>query len=166
MVHNDCFLHIEKITIDNVLRSFQFKLLHRIIYVNDKLFLFNITQTTICDFCNDAEDSIEHRFWKCRKAQEIWGNISRWYTTKTNSQVDIQYHHVVSNKSPYLLLDFVILSTKYYIYKCFLGKCKPSLENLIREIKHLEAIEKDIAVRKGKIDAHNNKWKELTTIGY
>ena len=40
------FTHIFNITTDNVLRTFQFKLLHKIIYFNDMLYIFNISNTT------------------------------------------------------------------------------------------------------------------------
>ena len=69
----------------NVLRSFQFKILHRIIYFNDKLFLFNISDAG-CDFCHEADDSIEHRFWKCGNSQKLWNDILQWYNGLTNLQ--------------------------------------------------------------------------------
>ena len=78
------FRHINNITIDNVLRSFQFKILHRILYFNDKLFLFSITSDAGCDFCHEADDSIEHKFWKCRNSQKLWNHILQWYNELTN----------------------------------------------------------------------------------
>jgi len=162
-IDNDWFLHIEKITIDNVMRSFQFKLLHRIIYFNDKLYLFKLVNNSECDFCNEYTDSIEHRFWQCRISQRLWNNVVQWYINLTNEYVTLNYLHVVSNMCNSELLDFVVLSTKYYIYKCFLSKTNPSIQSLIREIKSLELIEKDIAIRKDKKHIHEKKWKVLAT---
>ena len=158
------FRHINKITIYNVLRSFQYKLLHRIIYFNDKLLLFNIANTNKCDFCNDETDSIEHRFWQCRITKELWSEIMQWYNQLANTNMKCTYALVISNNSNFILLDFIILSTKYYIYKCFIAKSRPTLENLVNEIKYFENIEKDIAIRRNKIETHKTKWKMLATV--
>jgi len=162
-LNNSCFLHIEKITIDNVLRSFQFRILHRIIFFNDKLYLFNIVNNAECDFCHESVDSIEHRLWQCKVSQQIWKDILDWYNTITNSHATLNYYMLISNICTSELLEFVVLSTKYYIYKCFLSKNKPTLPKLIIEIKLLELIEKDIAIRKNKILTHENKWQMLAT---
>jgi hypothetical protein len=162
-IDNDWFLHIEKITIDNVMRSFQFKILHRIIYFNDKLYLFRLVNNSECDFCKEYIDSIEHRFWQCRISQCLWDNVIQWYNNLTNEYVNLNYLQVVSNICNSELLDFVVLSTKYYIYKCFLSKTKPCMQSLIREIKSLELIEKDIAIRKDKKHIHEKKWNVLAT---
>jgi len=157
------FKHINNITIDNVLRSFQFKVLHRIIYFNDKLFLFKVSNETSCDFCNETSDSIEHRFWECRKVQELWKDIIKWYSELTESQITLSYKEIISNLCGDNLLNFVVLYTKYYIYKCFLAKNDLSIHKLTCEIKYMEIIEKDIALRRNKIHKHIDKWTILTT---
>ncbi len=52
----ELFDHIEKVTIVNKLRSFHFKFLHRILFFNDKLFKFQLVNTSMCDFCNENID--------------------------------------------------------------------------------------------------------------
>ena len=157
-------MYIYKITIDNVLRSFQYKLLHRIIYFNDKLLMFGITNDSLCDACNSANDSIEHRLWLCPLTQLLWRNIIQWYNQFFDQAVTITYVNVISNICNNThLLEFVVLCTKYYIYKSFLKKSDLNVKNLIDEILYLEKIEKDIAYKKGKIQIHCNKWGMLAT---
>ena len=163
---NCWFNHINTVTIYNVLRSFQYKLLHRIIYFNDKLLLFKIVDINMCDFCNKEEDSIEHRFWHCCESKELWNEVMQWYNLLTNETVILTYTHVISNKCDSDLLDFIVLSTKYYIYKCFISKSRLNLDCLVHEIKNFEKIEKDIAMRRNKIETHHRKWKTLATIGH
>ena len=50
-----------KITRDNKLRQFHFKLLHRIVVTNKKLKRFVITDCIKCVMCSE-DDSIEHVF--------------------------------------------------------------------------------------------------------
>ena len=157
-------MYIYNFIIDNVLRSFQYKLLHRIIYFNDKLLLFGITNDSLCDACNSAQDSIEHRLWLCPLTQLLWRNIIQWYNQLFDQVVTITYVNVISNICNNThFLECVVLCTKYYIYKSFLKKNDLNVNNLIDEILYLEKIEKDIAYKKGKILIHCDKWGMLAT---
>ena len=55
-------LQLYKITRDNKLRQFYFKLLHRILVTNQELKRFGITDCDKCVMCG-KNDSIEHAFW-------------------------------------------------------------------------------------------------------
>ena len=139
-ITNKCFTHIYKVTIDNTLRSFQFKLLHRILYFNDKLYVFGLTNSDQCDVCNKMSDSIEHRMWFCDDTQLIWIGIMQWYNEHLHTNVSVSYSDVISNISNNSLLDFIILSTKYYIYKCFIKKRPHFVQTLVDDILYLEKI--------------------------
>ena len=160
---NKCFTHIYKVTIDNVLRSFQYRLLHRILFFNDKLYIFGITNSDSCDLCNNDTDSIDHRMWTCPVIQTLWQKVILWYNGLFNSDITVTYIDVITNKSSYLLLDLIILCTKYYIYKSFVKKENIKINSLIDEILQLEQIEKEIAYRKSKINYHVFKWRVLST---
>ena len=158
------FSLIDRLTIDNTLRSFQFRVLHRIIYFNDKLYIFGKVDKLTCDFCNTINDSFEHRLWTCDKTQDLWTSLTDWFNEKTNQLLTLTYTMIIGNSTNCDLLNIVILVTKYYIYKTFLGKNILSLPSLINEIRYIELIEKDIAVRKNKEIVHNTKWKMLSTL--
>lgn len=161
---NRCFTHIYNVTIDNILRSFQYKLLHRIIYFNDKLLLFNVVDSNTCDSCNVMTDSIEHRMWLCPNTKDLWKDVIQWYNEQFDMHVLINYFDVITNICNNSLLEFIILCTKYYIYKCFIQKKKLLLKTLIEEIYYLEKIEKEIAYRKNKITLHIQKWGIMSTV--
>ena len=76
------FTQIERMTIVNKLRSFQFKFLHRILFFNDKLYKWKLSTSTLCDFCCEALDSIEHRYLYCRVTQEFWRSLTEWAARK------------------------------------------------------------------------------------
>ena len=48
-------------TSDTVLRSFQYKILHRILPTNNYLFI----NSNLCDFWSISIETIEHIFWEC-----------------------------------------------------------------------------------------------------
>ena len=53
-----------KITSDNKLRQFSFKLLHRVLVTKKELKIFGIANDEKCEMCNEL-DSIEHTFLDC-----------------------------------------------------------------------------------------------------
>ena len=65
-----CIENNYKITRDNKLRQFYFKLLHRILVTNKELTRFGITDCTMCVMCGE-NDSIEHTFFECRSSEII-----------------------------------------------------------------------------------------------
>jgi len=52
-------------TIDTTLRSFQYKIVIRIIPTNKMLFKFQYVSSSLCTFCNANIETIEHLFWEC-----------------------------------------------------------------------------------------------------
>ena len=61
-----------KITIENKLRSFQYKLIHNILPTNQRLYKMNIKSSPVCEFCNHVNETLEHMFCKCLNVKEIW----------------------------------------------------------------------------------------------
>ena len=54
------------------MQMFQFKILHRILPTNKKLFQFKIKQSNECDYCGRAEESLIHLFCECDITSGIW----------------------------------------------------------------------------------------------
>ena len=61
------------VTLDTKLRTFQYKLLNRIVFTNDKLFRFNIVESPLCTFCTVVEESLEHLLFFCGVKQSYFG---------------------------------------------------------------------------------------------
>jgi len=158
---NVLFNHIEKITIDNRLRSFQFKFLHNIIYFNDRLFKFKLVNTTLCEFCNENIDSIEHRYFYCRITQNFWSDVEMLLKNEYNVEYVINNAHlIVTNICESLpLVKIIMLNAKYYLYKCFLNKCQPNIQVFKGVIYRAECTERFIASKKNILHIHNCKWK-------
>ena len=49
-------------TINTTLRSFQYKILNNVLFLNKKLYTFGITNTALCSFCNTLEEAPIHIF--------------------------------------------------------------------------------------------------------
>jgi len=154
------FRHIERCTIVNKLRSFQFKFLHKILYFNERLFKCKLSTSSLCDFCHENIDSLEHRYFYCRITQEFLSNLTTWVKSKFNIVCEFQnVQFIITNSCTSApVMDTILLHAKYYIYTCFIKKSLPHINVFIDMIEDLENTEKQIAEEKNRLFAHNKKW--------
>ena len=154
------FNFIDKITIENKLRSFQFKFLHRILYFNDRLFKCKIVTSSLCDFCGEAIDSIDHRYFYCNVTQEFWRQLTIWIQAKYNVVCNVNdIHNLITNmynESP--LIETIVLNAKYFVYTCFLHKVKLNMNNFKQIVNDIEKTERHIAIQKNLLHVHKLKW--------
>ena len=141
------FIDLRKVTTNAKLRSFQYRLLHSAIILNDKLFRWKIKSSNNCTFCNSDKETISHFLWECKYAQNIW----QWVENKCNT-IDaeeiccISKTNVLFNKlHPRIdhLFNFICLTTKVYLYSARCRNCKPNclvLDSSICKYKNYELI--------------------------
>lgn len=67
-------------------------------------------------------ESIEHMFWNRLKVKQIWDNITQWVFDTSHTALNLDIKKVlfsfadVEIKENFILINFVILFSKYYIY--------------------------------------------------
>ena len=59
-------------TLETKLREFQFKILNRIVFTNEKLFRFDMAESDKCAFCQTEVESIEHLHFSCKISTVFW----------------------------------------------------------------------------------------------
>ena len=72
---NKIYLSPRLATIDTTLRSFQYKILNNVLFLNKKLYTFGITNTALCSFCNAAEETPIHIFFDCVHVKCLWERL-------------------------------------------------------------------------------------------
>ena len=65
-----------KVTIENKLRSFQFKLLHNIMPTNQRLWKMNITTFPQCEACNFPTENTNP---VCPVVKSFWNDVLNWW---------------------------------------------------------------------------------------
>ena len=70
----DIYTLPRKVRINACLRSFQYKILNNILYLNKKLHTFGLSNTQLCSFCK-MEEEISHLFYYCIHIQDIWNQV-------------------------------------------------------------------------------------------
>ena len=165
IVWQNRFLMSFQATLDTKIRTFQFKFLHRRIATNSFLCKIGVKTSPTCNFCNDESQTLLHLFFLCKEVSLFWTELSSWL--KNLKTVDSSFvfscldicFGIVSKDSN--LLNTLIFYGKHYIFRSKYQDRKPSLECFKIEIAHLEKVEKIIALRKGTVQFHKEKWKKL-----
>ena len=135
----NCIQNNYKITRDNKLRQFYFKLLHRILVTNKELKRFGITDCDKCVMCSE-NDSIEHTFFECQSFLKLSDESLQWFNSlhKINvSLTSLQYFLNLPTSTANLSdkqtkdLCLLLLYAKQYHYACKIMRKKQDSSELI-----------------------------------
>lgn len=159
------YLIPHKVTLDIKTRMFQFKILNRIIYTNQLLNKMRLTDTSLCTFCGECEESLEHLFLHCKFTKDFWTHTINWLN-KSNITIsrlsDSEILLGITKESPHwTLLNHILIAGKQVIHTNRLKKTKPLLPQLIAKLKYIEHIEYFIAKKRDRLKFHQQKWKIL-----
>ena len=77
-----------KITSDNKLRQFSFKLLHRVLVTKKELKIFGIANDEKCEMCNEL-DSMEHTFLDCPEFLKLLDASLQWFNNRHSTVLTI-----------------------------------------------------------------------------
>ena len=62
-------------SIDSYSRTFQFKCMHNILFLNERLFKLNHSDTPLCSYCNTSPENMIHLFSECHLTKELWRQV-------------------------------------------------------------------------------------------
>ena len=158
------FALIYKSSIDNTIRNFQFKFLHRKISTNEFLFKIGIKSSPLCNICENLTQTMNHLFLECTFVESFWKDLNDWLCkTKIRSEnlsnSDICFGVVFSNN--FVLINTIILYAKKFIFSCNYNNKRPSFIYFKHEITRLEKIERCIAFKRNTLFLHKRKWNPL-----
>ena len=147
-------------------RSFQYRLLHGVVFLNDRLVHYGISSTNLCTFCNRSKETVEHLFIECSVTKQVWDQIQEYLLHSYHSDMERTTKRIILNQTCSMtgnessLVDLMIVITKQ---KIFAAKCcneKPNAKIIINEFEFIHELEKKIAVKKGAIKNYNLKWPD------
>ena len=153
------------VALDTKLRAFQYKLLNRIVFANDKLFRFNIVESPLCTFCTVDEESLENILFFCQVTELFWKEILSWLARCSDEVIDLSITEVLFGKfdrdNDFMVINHLILLAKFLFYRCKLNKIIPSFEVFKVKLKATRDLELFIARKKNSLLKHYSKWESL-----
>lgn len=109
---------------DTKLHYFQFRFLQRILGVNNFLYRIKIKESSLCTFCHEVNETLEHLFWECDYVKLFWSEICN-LCLKSTFEIDFNYIKFGKFEDAKHPINFFILHGKYYIFNCKLNNNIP-----------------------------------------
>ena len=125
---------------------FQYSIIHRILPLNDLLYKMKLKDTNICSLCNISIETLTHLFYECPKVQNIWKNLKTWIEEKTDSKLDFSRRNICLGypKKRNMILNLIIITVKYNIYRSKLKGIPPKFSDIKEEITRIYETDKYI----------------------
>ena len=127
---DDIWANIFKLPFNTIeetkIQSFQFKIIHRIINCNKKVFDMKLIDDPSCNYCNDVDD-LKHFFIWCPQVFKFWQSLFVWInhtkvctSTLTTHIADFDENilfgfQIIDNV--FQCINYIILIAKFYIYR-------------------------------------------------
>ena len=162
------------ITNNTYMRSFQYKILNNVLFLNKKLHTFGIKPSPLCSFCNLYDETPYHMFYECDRVKCLWSDLVQCFQnnlilpTLTPQTAIFGFLDYTNNDSIFennkCLSNHILLIFKLYVYKSREKKLL-NINNLIAEIQKIKRIEKEIALPNSKKTiAFKRKWYIINNI--
>ena len=71
-----------KASLDYYVRSFQYKVLNNVPFLNKKLVIFAKALSPLCSFCRNADETILQFFYECDITKEFWKSLFSFFDKK------------------------------------------------------------------------------------
>ena len=154
-------------TIENKMRSFQYKILQRILTTNKFLNICGIKEDK-CYFCGIMTKTLEYLFWECPKITQFWKKIVKTLDPYINM------HEILNSKSILLgvrlgqneiPVNHLINIIKRYIYVVKCNDHNLCVEGALGKVKETFKIEQNIVRQQNKEKNRIEiKWAPLLQI--
>ena len=147
---------------DNDLIWFQYRILHKILGTKSLLFKMSIAETNNCRNCGLAEETIEHLFFYCEKANEFLSNVYTLISTLTGVTCHFRVEEVLFGivKRNYYSepLNVLLLLLKYYIFEASLSDRVFNIPMFICKIKQKYREQEYLAKLNSQQHKFDKKW--------
>ena len=141
------------------MRSFQYKILNNVLFLNKKLHTFGIKPSRLCSLCNLYDKTLYHMFYECDRVKCSWSDLVQYFQNNLILPTLIPLTAIfgfldyTNNDSIFennkCLSNHILLIFKLYVYKSREKKLL-NINNLIAEIQKIKRIEKEIALPNSK----------------
>ena len=143
------------ITYNTYVRSFQYKVLNNVLFLNKKIHTFGIKPFPLCSFCNLYDETPYDIFYECDRVKCLWSYLVQCFQnnlilptliTQTTICGFLDYtNNDFIHENNKCLSNHILLIFKLYVYKSREKKLK-NINNIIAETRKIKRIKKEIAL--------------------
>ena len=110
--------------LETKLGEFQFKILNRIVFTNEKFFRFDMAESDKCSFCQTEVESIEHLLFSCKVSSVLWKHVLSWLRDNNIVVENLKEEDIIFGKFD-VGDDFLLVNHVYCLgsfIACFIHK--------------------------------------------
>ena len=156
------FLHLHSMSEGSFDKYIQFKMLHRRIITNKKLFDMNIRNDSKCPYCEETIETIEHAFLECPEVIILWKDIERWLRVHVDSKISISdTDKILGQGLSNSIIEKAITATKKAIYRNRQYGGKHNLKEVLNILSKLMKVEEYQASVKGNDTSFLHIWEKV-----
>ena len=151
-----------KVTVENKLRCFQYKIIHGILPTNKRLFKMGLKTSPRCERCNFPNETLVHLLYECPITQSFWREIVNWWNEKRSENRSLSVTDILYGYKPdctkFYALNHVLIIAKYHIFQAWLDNSPPSFEMFHLVLKDKILCESRIAFKNNTLSKFRSKW--------
>ena len=140
------------VTFDSYSRSFQYKILNNVLYLNKKT-------SSLCPFCKLSDEAVLHLFYECNIILNLWNELVLFFEnefTLFDLTLQAAFLGFLNVDSKLLLIqNHLLLIFKIYIFNSRRSESL-KIKSLIREITKVKNIEEKFSLNNEKKEIDNN----------
>ena len=161
------FRQIPVLTNVTLYRNFQYRVLHRIIFTNDRLYYWKKVPSQKCGYCECPKQTFQHLFFECIRVQTFWKELMEFVQVDLELDLpQLTLKKIILNRyneqNDTCISNFLLLTAKYYIFS---SKCQVKdicFIIFLRKFDLLYWTEKYNAKITNKVTYHCRKWAPYT----
>ena len=155
-------------TVDTATRVFQYKLLNNVLFLNEMLYPFGISQNSLCSFCSLEEETPMNIFYSRNHTRILWERLKHYIRNNldlpslTSQSAILGFTN--SESENFIIINHLLLIFKCYIFKYRSNKHLSFLQ-LKADIIKVKTLEEDLSNGdNNKSKKYRKKWQKISDI--
>ena len=148
------------VALEPYVRAFQYKVLNRILYTNEKLYKIGFISHKDCTFCKSASETLTHLLYHCPFSIAFWKDFEWYWSVVKDEQIHLALEDIIVGviTRPCPLLNYFLLIAKIYLWDCRRNQTLPNIVGFKAKIELKYETEAYIARKGNNIKFLQSKW--------
>ena len=123
-------------------------MLNNSFYLNKHLYIFKLSDTKLCSFCNQEDEAVIHLVANFSKSKTLWNSLQEFFKDTINlpssTPPSAIFGLLQTDQELFLILNYVLLLFKYYLY---VPRCSKTISFTVLKINIKKAyiLEKNLS---------------------
>ena len=140
--------------------------MNNILFLNDKLFLFNLVDSPLCSLCKSHTENLEHLFCSCVFTKFLWGflqsHLRNFISLKDLTPQSALLGFFEDSASNFCLSNHILIIFKTFLFKY--RSLNPTSTLLLSKLKQVILMEHSLCYSARSKMKFDDKWKGILSV--